>query len=203
MSVATFPEQSQSPLAPEHHIELATANERAKKIRKAANVAAFNGWVTGFFALCSAPFAPFSISGFLVTVGLVVVAYNEFQGKSRLLRFDPDAAKLLGWNQLVFLAIIVAYCCWMLFTGLTSESPIAAEMASNPDLARVLGSSEQFDFFYKAIVVAVYGTVILLSGIFQGLNALYYFTRRKHVESYLAETPDWVVDIQRTTAAAA
>ena len=74
-------------------------------------------------------------------------------------------------------------------------------MARNPDLERVLGSMGQFDYLYKAIIVSIYGTVILLSVVFQGLNAIYYFTRRKQVASYLAETPDWVVDVQRTMAA--
>ena len=62
-----------------------------------------------------------------------------------------------------------------------------------------LGSLDEFDYLYKVLVVAVYGTVIVLSAIFQGLNAFYYFTRRKHVEAYVQETPDWVLDLQRMT----
>jgi hypothetical protein len=201
MSVATRPHHIEGPLGPQDHAALATANERAKKIRKAAGVAAFNGWVTAVFAVCSAPFAPFSIVGFLVTMGLTVVAYNEFRGRKRLLQFDPGAAKLLGWNQLGFLGLIIAYCSWMLFTGLTGESPIAAEMSRNLDLEGTFGLMGQFDYLYKAAVAAVYGSVIFLAVIFQGLNAIYYFTRRKLVASYLAETPEWVVDVQRTMAA--
>jgi hypothetical protein len=45
----------------------------------------------------------------------------------------------------------------------------------------------------------VYGTVIVLSIIFQGLTACYYFTRRKYVEAYVRETPQWVLDVQRMT----
>ncbi|MBP89225.1 MAG: hypothetical protein CMJ64_21335 [Planctomycetaceae bacterium] len=201
MSVATLPERSDSPLAAEHHTELATANERAKKIRKAAGVANFNGWVSAIFALCSALFALFSLVGFFVFAGLAIVAYNEFQGRNRLLLFDPTAAKFLGRNQLGFLAFIVAYCVWMMFTGLTTESPLAAELDENPEIGQVLGSLEEFDYLYKGLIVAVYGTVIVLSAIFQGLNAVYYFTRRKHIECYLRETPDWVIEVQRTTAA--
>jgi tetratricopeptide (TPR) repeat protein len=127
MSVETQPHQTDGPLDPQDHVALATANERARKVRKAAGVAAFNGWGTAVLAVCSVPFAPFSIVGFLVMVGLAIVAYNELRGRKRLLQFDPDAAKLLGWNQLGFLGLIIAYCAWMLFTGLTSESPLAAE----------------------------------------------------------------------------
>jgi hypothetical protein len=184
-------------LAQEHRRELALANQRAKKIRKAAGVAAFNGWATGIFAALSAPFALFSIAGLFVTVGLSVVAYNEFQGRKRLLRFDPLSPALLGWNQVGLMTLIVAYCLWMLFAGLTGAGPFAGEMQKNPELAGALGSLGQFDELYKVLVVTVYGTVIVLSVIFQGLNALYYFTRRKHVEAYVQETPEWVLDLQQ------
>ena len=134
MSVATLAEPISGPLGAEHHYELALANERSKKIRKAAGVAAFNGWMTGFFAVTSAPFAPFSVAGFIVTVGLGIVAYNEFQGRKRLLRFDASAARLLGWNQVGFLTMIIVYCLWMMFSGLTGEGPFAAELEAKPEL---------------------------------------------------------------------
>ena len=87
----------------------------------------------------------------------------------------------------------------MLFVGLTSPGPFAAEMAANPELADALGSLDPFDYLHKILVVAVYGTVIVLSAIFQGLNAFYYFTRRKHVEAYVKITPGWALDLQRMT----
>ena len=200
MSVAIRPEPTQSPLAPEHHRELATANERAKKIRKAAKVAGFNGWVTAIFAVCSVPFALFSVCGFLVAVGLAVVAYNEFQGRKRLLHFDRTAPSLLGWNQVGFLTLIVVYCLWMLFTSLTGEGYFAAELKAKPELGQVFDNLDQLDYLVKVIMVAVYSLVIALSVIFQGLNAVYYFTRRKHVDAYVEETPEWVLDVQRAAA---
>jgi hypothetical protein len=33
--------------------------------------------------------------------------------------------------------------------------------------------------------------------VFQGLNAVYYFTRRKHVVACLHDTPEWVLDLER------
>ena len=199
MSAATIAPASDGPLTQQHHQQLALANGRAKKIRKAARLAAFNGWVFGVFAALSVPFALFGIAGFLITVGLTVIAYNEFRGRKRLLQFDPSAAALLGWNQVGLLTLIIAYCLWMLFTGLTGAGPLAAELEANPELAGALGSVEGFDDLYKFLVVAVYGTVIVLSVVFQGLNALYYFSRGKHVEAYLQQTPDWVLDVQRIT----
>ncbi len=134
-------------------------------------------------------------------VGLAVVAYNEFQGRKRLLRFEESAPTMLGWNQVGFLSMIIVYCLWMMFAGLTGEGPFAAEIAAKPELAEVLDSVDGLDQIYRLIVLAVYGSVIVLSVIFQGWNAYYYFSRRKHVEDYVRETPDWVIDVQRATAA--
>src|SRR5947199_7321229 len=89
-----------NPLSATHHLELATARDRAKSIRKAARVAAFNGWTTAAIAAFSAMFLLFDRSGLAIamTLGLSIVAYNEFRGRKRLLNFDPGAATLLGWN---------------------------------------------------------------------------------------------------------
>jgi hypothetical protein len=173
-------------------------NNRAKAIRKAAAVANFNGWVTAIIAALSAPFAPFSVAGFLLTCGLAVVAYNEFRGRKLLLSYNPSAARLLGWNQLGFLAMICVYCVWMM---LTSASSFAAELQAHPELEDAIGSLDGFDAIFRTAVIAFYGAVMVLSVIFQGLNALYYFTRRKHVDMYLQQTPEHVREIARIAAA--
>ena len=104
------------PLTAAHRRELAAARDRSKVIRKAARVAAFNGWTTAAIAALSAMFLLFDRSGWAIamTLGLSIVAYNEFRGRKRLLNFDPSAATLLGWNQLGLLAMIVVYCLWSL-----------------------------------------------------------------------------------------
>ncbi len=203
MSTAAIPTIAQAgPLTPEHRHELTLAQERARPIRRAARVASFNAWATGILAALSAPFALFSVTGLLVTVGLAAVAYNEFRGRRHLLAFDPAGANILGWNQLGLLTMIIVYCLWMIYTGLTGADSFATELRAIPDFEAALGSPDQFGDLYRVMVFAVYGTVIVLSLVFQGLNALYYFTRRKYVEAYVRETPPWVVDLQRTTPSA-
>ncbi len=81
---------------------------------------------------------------------------------------------------------------------MASAGTLAAELKAAPELTDALGSLD-VNSLYKNVAVAFYGTIILLSAIFQGLNALYYFTRRKHVNAYLRETPKWVVNLQRMT----
>ena len=189
------------PLSPEHYRELAQAQERAKKIRKAAGVATFNGWTTAIFAVLSAPFALFSVAGFLITLGLAIVAWNEFRGRARMLKFDPAGPTLLGWNQVGFLVLIVGYCCWSIYTGLNGSGELTKQLQADPELARALNDLGDIEGLQQMLVLSIYGTVIVLSAIFQGWNALYYFSRRKLVEAYVRETPAWVIDVQRSTSA--
>ena len=200
MAVETITSAPNGPLSQTQQHEVAAAHDRARKIRKAAAVAAFNGWVTGIFAACSAPFALFSLPGFLATAGLSLVAYNEFRGRRRLLQFDREAPAFLGWNQVGFLVLITSYCIWMLVVGLTSEGPFAAEVKAKPELSVAFDSVDGFDQLYRILIAAIYGTVIVLSVVFQGLNAVYYFTRQKHVNAYVQNTPDWVLYLQRLTS---
>ena len=201
--LATLPPPSpptpHAPLTQELRHELALAKDRTKAIRKAARVAAFNGWTTGIVAAISAPFALFSVEGFVMAVGLAIVAYNEFRGRKRLLAFEPASSTFLGWNQIGFFSLIAGYCLWMIYASIGS---LAAELHAYPELENALGSLDGFDGLYRSFVICFYGTVILLSAVFQGLNAVYYFTRRKYVEAYLRETPAWVQEIERVTSAA-
>lgn len=200
MTVAAVNPGPPGPLSEFQQQEVAAAHNRAKKIRKAAAVAGFNGWATGILAVCSLPFAFSSLSSFLVAVGLSVVAYNEFRGRQRLLQFDKSAPALLGWNQIGLLALIVIYCVWMLAAGLASDGPFTAELQANPELGEALGSVEGLDEAYQLILVAVYVGIIALSIVFQGLNAFYYFSRSKHLTAYLQDTADWVLNLQRLTS---
>jgi hypothetical protein len=148
-------------------------------------------------AALSIPFAFFSIPGALVTIGLGVVAYNEFRGRRGLLALDPSAATRLGWNQVALLTLVVGYCAWMLWSGLTGEAPMRKELEASPELQDALGSLGDVGQLYRALVLVVYGTIIVVTVVVQGANSLYYFTRRKHVEAFLRDTPEWAVEMQR------
>jgi hypothetical protein len=200
MATAALPSPPPEVFTLAHTQELARASERAAKVRKAARVAGFNGWMSALLAACSAPFAIFGIDGLAVAVVLAIVAFNEFRGRKRLLAFDPGAAALLGWNQLGLLAVIVVYCLWSTYTNLTDANPLAADLKANPEIGELFGGARGFDDLLGKIVIAFYGLVILLSAIFQGANAYYYFTRRKYVQTYLDQTPAWVRELQRATA---
>lgn len=181
------------PLSAEHRRELATARERSKKILNVAKVASFNAWSLAIIGALSLPFAFSSFSGFVLTVGFAILAYNEFQGRKRLLKFDPSAATLLGWNQLAFLAMIIVYCLWTMYTNYYQKLDVPAEVKS------ALGDMGDLEALVKQLMVWFYALVIALSVLFQGGNALYYFTRRKLIAKFVAETPEWVRDVLSTT----
>lgn len=202
LPLGKFDERSfADPLSATHRRELSAAHDRARAIRKAARVASFNGWTTALIAALSAPFSLTSPVGLALTAGIALVAFNEFRGRKRLLNFDPSGATLLGWNQIGLLAMIVVYCVWMMYASVNESGTVAEEVKAYADLDAALGTTGGFAALFKQIVVIFYAAVIGLSVLFQGGTALYYFSRRRHVEDYLAETPEWVRDVQRTTQA--
>jgi hypothetical protein len=186
------------PLTFEHRQDYALARKRAKPIYKAAAVASFNAWVTAVVAVLSAPFALFSIASLVTTAALTLVAGNEFRGRKRLLQFDPVAPAILGWNQLLLLVLIIGYCAWSIYANLYGANSVTAQLRGLAELEASLGPLDGIDVLVRHVVVISYGALIALSVVVQGLTAWYYFTRHKHVRHYLAETPQWIRELQRS-----
>jgi len=181
------------------------ADQRGKKLRSAAGVAMFNGICIGVFSSLSllvvmgeAMFGEFDWVGVIMGIGLGVISWNEFRGRKLLQQFNPRAPAVLGWNQLALLGLIVAYAAWMMGVALLGANPYDEVMRREPMAARMLGD---IGSLYKMLTLAVYGALIVGTLIFQGLNSLYYFTRARILRGYLAETPAWVVQLQRCQAA--
>jgi ABC-type proline/glycine betaine transport system permease subunit len=183
---------------------LAKANQRAGKLRSAATVAFFNGTCLAVFSIlaflwlvAAAAFGEFDWVALVMGAGLGILARNEYRGRGLLRQFDPRAPRLLGFNQLALLGLIVAYAAWMMAVSAFGSGPYDEEIRQHPRLAEMLGNIGDL---HKTLSLVVYGTVIAVTVVFQGLNALYYFTRAKVLRSYIEKTPDWVVDLQRCQA---
>jgi hypothetical protein len=183
--------QDRGPLSPEQQRQLAEANQRARKVLGAARVAAFNGWTIGSIAALSLLFGLFSRTALVMGLAMGIVAWNEFRGRTLLRAFDPEGPRLLGKNQVGLLVVIVGYCLWSIYTTTTQESPEMAEIEAMIGPVSDLAAE---------LTVMVYGAVIVLSVLFQGLNARYYFSRQRLVREYVQETPDWVVKLQKSSA---
>ena len=192
------------PFTAEHQTVIEAAQQRAKKIRNAAFVAAFNGWSTAVFAgftclyaVVAMAFGNLSVVALVIGAGLSIVAYNELRGRRMLQQFNLRGPILLGWNQIGFLAMITVYCAFRIFQTLTGDGEYDQAIRQSPELAEVLGP---IDGMVQWAFLATYALVFVVSAVFMGGNAIYYFTRRKHVRAYLNETPAWVVDLLQRTA---
>lgn len=182
---------SPPPLTPEQQQEVREAKERAASFLGAAKVAGFNGWTIGFFAAVSILFGFFSLTGLIVGIGLAVVARNELAGRRRIRELDAGGLELLWRNQLGLMALIVLYCVWSMYRAVSAPDPQIAE------LSEVLG--EGTGDLIRSLTLTLYGAVIVATGIFQGLNARYYFVRVARMREYLRLTPGWVLELQRTS----
>ncbi len=199
MPPASTSTTDEGPLSPDQQEQLALANRRAKKVLGAAKVATFNGWSIGLFAAIGLLFAMFSFLLFdsfsfttlVMGIGLAVVARNEFRGRDLLRSFSPHGPRLLGKNQLGFMSLLIVYCLWNIYGALTN--PIT-EIEGMEALAEAAGD------LVTSLTVAVYGVVIVVSVLIQGLNARYYFVRARLVEDYVRETPEWIVELQRSSS---
>lgn len=181
-----------SPLTPDQQQELRDAKVLAGSFLGAGKVASMNGWSIGFFAGVSILFGLFSFTGLLMGVGLGVVARNEFVGRKQLRSFDPSGLELLWRNQMGFMALIIVYCLWSIYSAVALPNPQMAE------LMELLG--DDMDELIQSLTVTVYAAVIVATAIFQGLNARYYFIRVARLRDYVRDTPPWVVDLQRSAA---
>ncbi|MDP2957353.1 MAG: hypothetical protein Q8N53_13090 [Longimicrobiales bacterium] len=178
-------------LSPEQQRALQEARDRAKGIMAAAKVAGFNGWTVGVFAGLTVLFGLTSPVLIALGAGMAVVARNEFRGRSLVRRLDPAGPRLLTRNQIAFMALVVSYCTWSLLRTYTHPDPQWAQ------LQELAGFEEGF---VRDLVAAAYGAAILLTVLFVGLNARYYFRRVAMLEEYLASTPGWVVELQRSAS---
>lgn len=190
----TVANQRGDPLSPEHSQEISKANQRARQILRAVSVATFNGYTTSIFAAFSLLAGLFSIKALCVGVGLAIVARNEFHGRKLLRWLDPRGTRLLGWNQVGFIVLLVAYSLWSIYEAFTGPNPFQEYIDKYPELTQML---EPYAQIHTALSLAVYGSVIVASVIVQGLTARYYLKKDRLLKSYLDQTPDWIVELQR------
>ena len=185
------------PLSDEQLQVLVSAKVQRKKLDRAAAVAATSGWITAVLAALGAPFALFGPEAAVMVLGMATVAYHEFKGRRLLKALDFAAPRLLGFNQLAFAGLIIAYSIWQIYGALTGEGYYAQAIANEPMLADTL---EPLEELYTFISLAVYATLIVGTILFQGGTAWYYFSRAKHMRAYVKQTPAWVIDMLRQGA---
>jgi hypothetical protein len=157
-------------------------------------VARGDGWTVGAFGGLTFLCGLGTVSGALVGSGMMVIAFVELQAANRLRRLETGAARVLGFNQVALAALLLAYAVFGVYGVLYGPSEYAAIVAAEPEVGRALGPIEDLT---KTFSLAVYVIVMLVAVFFQGGMAMYYFGRAALVRNYLAQTPAWVVSVQR------
>jgi hypothetical protein len=195
-SAAASPRTQAAP-SPEQMQAIAQARRQGRRISRAAGIAAFSGWTMAFFAIITLICGFFSIPAFLLGAGLAVVASLELRGSKGLRRLDLSAPRRLGFNQIALSVMLIAYGGWGILSALTAASPYEAQLAAGGAVAEAL---EPIDRLQRALTVLFYTAVIGFSVLTQGCLSAYYFTRRRHLASYLSKTPPWIVDMLRVAA---
>ncbi|MGW8266669.1 MAG: hypothetical protein ACWGSQ_09895 [Longimicrobiales bacterium] len=182
------PAAGESPLTSAQIEQLATAIKRAGKVYRAAKVAGITGWTVGVFGVLTLLTNLFSPTAVLGGGALLAVAWNELEGRKKLLRFDPLGARRLARNQLWLLAVIAVYCFWAIYRARARPIPEVGELETLLELG---------EGFFTTALVAFHAVVLALAVLVQGGMYRYHAARIRLVEEYLARTPTWIVEVQR------
>jgi len=185
--------QATGPLTTLQLRKLNQAGIQQKKLTRAIKIASFNGMCTAIFAAVALVGGIFSTLSLAMGLALAGLAWNEFRGRNFLREMHPLAPRVLGWNQMAFMGLLILYSAWNIYFGLTGPSAYAAEIAAHPQLDTMFGLTR----LEKMVTVSIYSTMIVGTIICQGGCAWYYFSRAKHLHAYIADTEPWILDIQR------
>jgi hypothetical protein len=183
-------------ISPEHLQQLQNAKRGMRKIRRAISTATFDGWTLAVFGVKTFIFGMGDVVAVALGAGLMAIGVIELYAARRLKRLESPAVGVLVWNQIALGSVLMIYAIWRVFEVLhnPANSAFAAEAAAAgltaSDLKGLAGLDQSISLlvYYGLMAVAVFG---------QGGLALFYFTRRKHLQAYLADTPTWITQMQR------
>jgi len=183
-------------LSPEQLKQIADARKRSAKIRKGVTVALFDGWSVAVFAGLTLLGGLLGLSwvGILLGGGMAAAAFVELKAVNRLRALDATVTKTLAWNQVFLGGLLFSYAVYSLVLIYTGRTELAKQLEAYPEMADMAVNVNQIA---KLIGLLVYGTLITVAVVCQGGTALFYLSRRKHIEAYLRETPQWIIDAQR------
>jgi len=182
-------------LSAENLRELSSARAASRKVRRAIAIASFDGWTIGVFGGLTLLFGLTDFSSIALGLGMGAVAFVELRGAGRLRRLEAGAARTLGFNQVALGTMLMLYAIWHIVAQLTGPSPYQAIKSSDAQLAHMLQPIEDLS---RMVMIGIYSALIAIAFFAQGGLALFYFSRERHVQRYVTQTPAWIVTMQRT-----
>lgn len=191
------PSQGDSPsplpgaLTPAHLEQLAAARRLSAKLRTAAVVAGIDGWSMVVFAVLTLLCGFTSLGGLVMGLGIGVVAALELRAAAALKRLDQQAPRRLAMNQIALAVLLFGYGAISLWQTLHSAHPLSG-------VGELVGDLGPYEAVIRSIMAATYAAVMAAAVIGPGLMALYYRSRARILQTYLAQTPQWILDLQRS-----
>jgi len=180
------------------------ADQRERSFAFALKLARANGVglaVCAVLALLSDLLEP---SSWLLAGVLALLAYFELRGRRQLAAFDRRGLFTLTMNQLALVAFVCIYAVSRILSARSGQNPLAELMQQSGELSQLVGAQDDaggdaggLDELVRTGVTAFYALVIALTVVCQGGCALYYWTRRKHLDDFNAQTPAWVIAWKR------
>ena len=172
--------------------QLAAAQAAWRPVGRAVRYARFDAWTLAACGVLSLPCMGVDAAGVVVAILLCAIAYVEFRGAARLRRLDPTAPRLLAVNQLVLAGAVFLYCLWNLYLTSENRGLIGVLMSQGLDQ-----SGPEMVASARTILYAMYaGLAVIGPGATLGA-AWFYSSRTAHLNAYLANTPAWIVGMQR------
>jgi len=198
-AAGTAPPVPPAPLDESHFLIVRRAAGRRRPVRSAARTAAWDAGITltiGLLGLLLS-LAWWSWLGVLITAAICAIGVVGLVGRRAMSAANPSAARILGLNQIAFMSLIVLYCVIQMLTFSARQETgtlLSGEVMSQlRDFAGMDPTMlAEMDRAVALLVYGFYSLVILVSICGQGGLALYYFTRRRHLEAFRRETPEWV-----------
>ncbi len=175
---------------------LEEARTRVRRLFRAASVAKINGWTAGVFGATAVLSGIFSWPALVVGLCLCFASWRELRGAGMLRRADPRAPAHLAWNQAVIVGAVAFYCVASALPILRAPASVLA--TGDPQADELL---RPYADGISAIALGVYGLVIVITALSQGLLALYYLSRQRVLTEYRSRTPEWAVDVIARSAA--
>jgi hypothetical protein len=176
--------------------ELQAAKQSLRKIRRAVSAARFEGYTVAICGSITFLSGIGSVSDMLGGTVLTVIGIIEIIWAGRLGRLDTTAVRTLTINQLCLAVLILLYAVWNL------HAEIAHPASDLPDLspsdAQVLGQMDSSAMgLTHEIMLLLYASLIAAAAAEAGMAA-YYYSRGAHLDRYLADTPPWIISMQKS-----
>ncbi len=194
--MATSAGSNPPPLSADNLRELQAAKQSLRKVRRAVSAARFEGYTV---AICGGITFLSGIGSVVDMLGgavLTAIGIIEIVGAGRLGRLDIKAVRIITVNQLCLAALILLYALWNLYAEVAHPASDLPDLS--PSDAQVLGQMDSSAVsLTHEVMLLLYGSLIAAAAAEAGMAA-YYHSRGAYLQRYLADTPLWIIAMQKS-----